>query len=123
MTAESIPSNPEEELQPGEEVGAEEKKCGGRLTKILVGVSIGLLAGTAIAIALRPQSRREALARSLRESGEHFADLLENAAAEVRKPLERGYALAAEAASDAYDKAEEAIGKFKKDKNQLCFWK
>lgn len=87
-------------------------------TAILVGVSLGILAGVAIALALRPPARRATLARSLHGSGERLAELLDSAAAEIRKPLARTRALA----SDARSQASKAIGRIAARKKNCCFW-
>lgn len=118
MSDESLISEPADENIEDEELAVEtERKC--PATAILVGISLGILAGTAIAIALRPPSRRAAIARSLQGSSERLAELLESAAAEVRKPLERTRALAADAGSQA----SRAIARLAdRKKKKCCFW-
>jgi hypothetical protein len=108
-----------DETLEGAEIAAEpERKC--PVTAILVGVTLGVLAGTAIAIALRPPARRAALARSIQGSGERLAELLDTAASELRKPLDRTCALAA----DARSQAAKAIGRLAegKKKRGCCLW-
>jgi hypothetical protein len=87
-------------------------------TALLVGVSLGILAGVALVIALRPPARRARIAQTLHDSGERLAEILDSAAGEIRKPLERTRALAA----DARVQASKAISRIAARKKGCCFW-